>query len=379
VKSWLLVQRGYWLDYVILAVVFVVAYVAVLLTRAHFVPDTRYYLGMSLWFAGDSQAQAHSIVASVSAHYSFPTPTVREMFGWGLVQPRVVLPLLAAPLVLILGDTALSIVTAIATVALVIVLYFLLGRRYGRAVSVGVLVLMLASPLIMFFSTAMLTESLSALWGAISLALAWRYQRDPRVRWLVLLGVVTALSAFTRQATFIVAGAFIVAWLLSLAIRSAPRGWGRPALVVGITAVALQVLQVVVFPSFSEANQFERVTDTTSLGGAILAAPRLLLYILRQDATAFVHQDVVVLLVIVLAVISMIVFWKRSESHLLLGALLGIALYNVTNGTPTHFRYSMPGLVFFVVSVALLAQSAGRLRGRAASPLAHETPSSALQ
>ena len=42
------------------------------------------------------------------------------------------------------------------------------------------------------------------------------------------------------------------------------------------------------------------------------------------------------------------------ESQLLLGAILGIALYNVTNGTPTGFRYSMPGLAFFAVSAALL-------------------------
>jgi hypothetical protein len=377
-RSWLLVQRGYWLDYLILAVVFVVSYVAVLLSRTHFVPDSRYYLGMALWFGGDSQTHARAIVQAISEQHGYPAPSVQEMFGWGLVQPRVVLPLLAAPFVGLLGSTALSLVTGIATLALLLVLYGILSKRFNRPIAVAVLVLTMTSPLIMFFSTAMLTESLSALWGALALVFAWRYQRDPQARWLIVLVVVTALSAFTRQATFIVAGAFIVAWILSRVIPRTRRGWGLPALVVAVTAVVLQILQVLVFPSFSEANQFEKVTGTTSLGGAILASPRLLLHILHSDVVSFAHSDLAVLVLIVLAVISMIVFWRRSESHLLLGALLGIALYNVTNGTPTEFRYSMPGLVFFVVSVALLARSAGRLRGQAANASEVETPSSAL-
>ena len=378
-RTWLGDQRRYWLDYLILAVVFVVSYVAVLRTYSQFLPDSRYYLGMSLWFGGDSQAQAHSIVQSVARLHGYVTPSVQQMFGWGLVQPRVVFPLLAAPFVHVFGSTGLLMVTAAATVALVLVVYFLLARRYGRAISVGVVVLMMASPLIMYFSTAMLTESFSALWGAISLAVAWRYQRDPRMRWLLVLGAVTAVSAFTRQATFIVAGAFVVAWLLSLVIRSAPRGWGRPALVVGATAVILQIVQTIVFPSFSQTAHFETITGTKSLGAAILTTPHLLISILRADLDTYFQEDLVVLIVIVLALISLVVFWKRSESHLLLGALIGIALYNVTNGTPTAFRYSMPGLIFFLISVAVLASRVGRPRVARASLSVDETPSSASQ
>ena len=357
---------------------FVASYIAVVLTRAHFLPDSRYYYAMALWFGGDSQAQAHSLVAGAARLHGYSVPTIHQLFGWGLVQPRVVLPLLAAPFVRVFGTTGLSMVTGGTTVILVLVLYFLLARRYGRPISVGVLVLMLASPLIVYFSTAMLTESLSALWGAIAVALAWRYQRDPRVRWLVLLGVVTAVSAFTRQATLIVAGAFVVAWLFSLIIKSARRPWGGPALVVSVTAVVLQIAQTLIFPTFSQAQQYETVTGTKSLGAAILATPKLLEYILHHDINAFFHQDITVLIIIVLALISMVVFWKRTESHLLLGAILAIGLYNVTNGSPTQFRYSMPGLVFFLLSVALLATAAGRLRPRAVEASGLETPSSAL-
>ena len=48
------------------------------------------------------------------------------------------------------------------------------------------------------------------------------------------------------------------------------------------------------------------------------------------------------------------VFWRRTESHLLLGAILAIALYNVTNGNATDFRYALPGFVFSAMSIGLL-------------------------
>ena len=49
-----------------------------------------------------------------------------------------------------------------------------------------------------------------------------------------------------------------------------------------------------------------------------------------------------------------------------LGAILGVAVYNITNGTPTSFRYSMPGIVFFAMAVgALVAQALPQPAGAA--------------
>jgi hypothetical protein len=348
--------RDLWLDYVVVGVVFLASYLSILATRPQFVPDSQYYLGMSLWYGGLSQEDAHARVEELGIPAGFRGPDVEMMFGWGLVQPRVVLPALAAPLVRLLGPTGLAVTTGIITIILVLVLHEVLLRRFGRGTALAVVVLMLCSSFLMFFNAAMLTESLSALFGVLSLVAAWQYQRDRSVQWLVVLGVITAFSAFTRQATFIVAAAFIVAWLLSLVIRRADRGWGMPALVVGVVAVGLQIVQTIAFPTFSQAQQFERATGTSSLWEAIAAAPGLLFRIVKAELLAFMTDDLALLVIIALALLSVVVFWQRSESHLLVGALLGIGLYNITNGTATGFRYAIPGLVFFVVSVAILAR-----------------------
>ena len=165
--------------------------------------------------------------------------------------------------------------------------------------------------------------------------------------------VVTILSGFTRQATFIVAGAFVVAWLLSLPSPAQRNKWAWPALASAGTAVAVQVVQTLLFP-FSQGNQYMRMTQTDSLWEAVLATPALVKNILIQEFATYVLVDQVLVVLLVLCAISMIVFWRRTESHLLLGALLGVALYNITNGNATQFRYAIPGIVFFLASVSLL-------------------------
>ena len=149
------------------------------------------------------------------------------------------------------------------------------------------------------------------------------------------------------------AGAFFVAWLLSLLIKSARRRWLAPMLAVVATTLGVQVLQSLLFP-FSQVDQFLRMTGADSLWGALLEVPRLIRQILVGDFQKFITEDPMIIVIIGLALLSALIFWRRTESHLLLGAILGIALYNVTNGNPTHFRYALPGFVFYAVSIGLL-------------------------
>jgi len=236
---------------------------------------------------------------------------------------------------------------------LIVLLYKFLSKHYGRVASVVSVLIMMSSMSIMLFSVGMLTESLSALWGVLALMLAYRFQRDRQWRWIIGIVVVTILSGFTRQATFIVAGAFVVAWLLSLPSPAQRNKWAWPALASAGTAVAVQVVQTLLFP-FSQGNQYMRMTQTDSLWEAVLATPALVKNILIQEFATYVLVDQVLVVLLVLCAISMIVFWRRTESHLLLGALLGVALYNITNGNATQFRYAIPGIVFFLASVSLL-------------------------
>lgn len=352
-RAWLGRHRATLGAVTVVGLVYAACYVATVETRPLFAPDTRYYAAMSLWFGGGDKEDVAAQLVAYSAQFGWESPGPDQLFGWGLVQPRVVLPLLSVPFVQIWGIPGMAVVPGLALAALVVVLTVMVSRRYGPGAAVAAMLLVACSSQIVFFGAAMLTEGLSALWTALTVLVAWRYLRHPSAGALVLMAVLTILSAFTRQATLIVAGAFVAAWLGSVLLRTRER-WGWPALVVGVTSVGVQVLQSIVFPSFSQAGQFERATGTDSLGEALRASPALARHIIVFDVKQAAASDRAVLALVGLAVVGMLVLWRRQEGHLLLGALAGIGIYNVTNGTPTGFRYAMPGLVFFVLSVAAL-------------------------
>lgn len=361
ISSWFREQLARWVDYLILTVVLATVITGLIIVFRQYYPDTAHYLGMSLWFSGWSQSDALNAVNArhLAAGYE-PNSSVDALFNWGLVKPRVVLPALSVPFILLFGQIGLGVTTVLITIILTFSLYLVLANRFGRFAAVITLLLMMSSYLIMTFNVAMLTESLSALWGLLTLVAAWRYQRTRHWGWVLAMVVVTTLSAFTRQATFIVAAAFLVAWIGSLFVASDRRQrWGLPALFVTGTAIVMQLLQSWIFPNFSQLDQYLRMTKTTNLWDALLATPGLVLRIVKADAVAYIAHDQTLIVIIILCLISIAAFWKRSESHLLVGAILGIALYNITNGNATEFRYAIPGLAFFMVSLALLISRIG--------------------
>lgn len=342
---------------VVVAVTFTVTYGSTVAVKPLFAPDSRYYAAMALWYGGESRGEAARMVAEFSAKWGWASPDATVLFGWGLVQPRVVLPALSVPFVKLWGIDGLMVIPGLALAGVMALLAWSLVRRYGPLAGISTIVLIMCSAQIMFYGSAMLTESLSALWGALTLLAAWRYQRHRSLWAVALMVALTVISAFTRQSTFIVAGAFVAAWCAALLMRHRPDKWAVPAISVALTSVTMQVIQSVVFPTFSQLNQFYYKTGADSLVGALVAAPRLAWNIVSTDVGFFARSDRALMVLIALSILSGVVFWRRAETHLLIGAVAGSALYGITNGTPTAFRYAMPGLVFFAVSVALLMSS----------------------
>lgn len=348
----------------IIGVGFVVGYVSMVRTHPLYAPDSAHYLAKAFWFLGASPQEAHDRVAEYAAGYGITTiPGVDLMFGWGLVQPRVVLSALATPFVAAFGPIGLAVTTFLISLALTIVLTIMLMRRFGNVTAVAVMLMVTTSTYLVFYNGAMLTESLSALLTALTLMAAWRYIREPRAWLLVTMGALTVTSAFTRQATLVVAGAFLGAWLFGMLVsRSWRSPWMWPAVVVVGASLGSQLIQAIVFPSFSQADQFLKQTGTDNLGDAILAIPRVARNILSKDVYNYLANDPVLLVFILVSLAGIVLFWRRSEAHLLVGAILAISLYNITNGTPTSFRYAIPGLVFYVAMVGLVIHATTRLQ-----------------
>lgn len=359
----------------IIGVSFVAGYLAFIRNWPSFFPDSRYYLAMAFWYGGDSQEVARNRLVEFAAPFDIAIPDLDLLFGWGLVQPRVVLPALATPFVKIFGPYGLTVTTFFITLALTVLLAWVLIRRYGNTAAVAAMLLVNGSTFLMWINGGMLTESLSALWTLLLLLAAWRWFHEPRWWLLALLGAITALSAFTRQATLIVAGAFVMAWLLGTIIARRNSRWLWPAVVVTATTLACQVLQTVLFSPFSQLDQFIRQSGADTLWGAILAIPTKARHILVTDFNNFMLTDHALMLLVIFSVIGMVVFWRREEAHLLFGAILGVALYNITNGTPTTFRYAVPGLAFYVLVVALLIS---RTREAVIPSRAEESPPQAV-
>jgi hypothetical protein len=361
VRGWMGRNRPEILVWLVVAVTWVLSYLAYVRNRGLFFYDSRYYMAYGFWFGGDSQQVARDRTAAFAAQFHIPMPDTATTFGWGLVQPRVVLPALSAPFMNLIGPYGLAVIPALASIAFTIVATLVMMKRYGNVAALATIVLANASLFIFVPMTGMLTESLSALWTVLALILAWRYLRTRRWTLLVLMAVVTIISAFTRQATLIMAGAFVMAWLLGMLIsRSWRSPWMWPAIVVGATTVVVQLLQTVLFP-FSQSSQFLKVTGANSLGEALARTPALAYHLFVTDVNTFMSQDKALLFLFFLAVGAMLLFWRHEEAHLLFGAMIAVALYNITNGSATGFRYALPGLVFYLLVVAMLFQATARV------------------
>lgn len=355
---WFARHRASILTCIVLGVAFVASLIPVQLHEPQYAPDTRYYAAMALHFAGFTPEEAHAQVEAYTTESGWSTPPTETLFGWGLVQPRVVYPLLSVPFVKLFGIAGMAVVPILAMAALVVAMVWIIRDRYRSIGVIAVALLVIASPKLMFFGTASLTESLTALWCTGILAVVWRHQATGRRRWLVAAAGFTLLMAFTRQATLIPAAALGFAWLAAVVLRDRPRRWWWPALVVGTTTVATQVVQTLVWPTFSQFTQYMEATNTESLGAALRATPALVRHILVRDFDNYLRADHALLTIVVLSAVAVVVLWRRAEAHLLVGAFVAISFYNVTNGTPTTFRYAMPGLIFFALAIAALLERA---------------------
>jgi hypothetical protein len=354
VRVWWLVTGAY-----------VVAWFASVLTKPLYAGDTRYYAATALRFAGYSRDAAYPLVVEYTARYHWATPPPNVLFDYGLTAPRVLLPLLSAPFVRLFGVGGLAVVPTLAFAGLMVALFVLTSDRFGWRAALVPLLLVAASNRVVYYAIAEITEGLTTLLAALILLVALRRDRlGPRTTtiWLVVL---TTLMAFTRQATLVPTAAFALTWFALWVRRGQLRNrWALPALAVGATTLIVQVAQSLVWPGFSQLHQFEKATGTDSLLGALKATPRLAYHVIRGDLTFFARQDVALLLLIAGALVSALLLWRREESYLFWGGLAGSLVYNITNGVSSGFRYEMPALPFFVLSVAALVAVASTRRRR---------------
>lgn len=340
------------------------------LANVQFAPDSMYYTAMAFHYTGLAQDDAREAILAASESEGWETPPVESLFGWGLVQPRVVYPALSAPFVLLFGTQGMLVVPILSMLFVVLAGYRAMLGRYGHGPTLAVTMLLVGSHFVFYWGTAMLTEGLAAAIGTgIFLTLPiWRESR----KWdlLICTGLILAM-AFTRQAAVIPAGAIVVAALgYTITSKKLWNRWTPFASWAMVTAIGSQLFQRRLWPTFSIRNHyFGRVAEADNLTDAVLAVPSVLKHIFTLDFAQYKMRDQALLLLIVVAAASFVVLWNKTEAHLLAGAVAATLLINVLNGTPTSFRYAMPGLIFYLVAAAAVIALAVPTTSHASEPM----------
>src|SRR5690606_1669711 len=106
------------------------------------------------------------LTVDYAAPRNIDVPPVEALFGWGLVQPRVVLPALSTPFIALFGPAGLAVIPLVATAALMVISVIMLRRRFGTLVALLIGLLFNTSLFLVSIGTGMLTEGLSALFTA---------------------------------------------------------------------------------------------------------------------------------------------------------------------------------------------------------------------
>src|SRR4051794_19705616 len=122
VRTWVTGFRPYVLTTLVVGVAYLVNYVSRVRTLGLFAPDSRYYAAMALEFGGTDRVSAAAQVAEYARQYRLVVPPADVLFGWALVQPRIVMPALSAPFVKIFGVQGLAVVPGLAMATLTVVL-----------------------------------------------------------------------------------------------------------------------------------------------------------------------------------------------------------------------------------------------------------------
>ncbi|GAA3395691.1 hypothetical protein [Cryptosporangium minutisporangium] len=348
-------------------------------TNAHYGPDSRIYLAWTYWYLGHPQAEA----AQLSYDYLATNPGLancwtcwpedyRTSFFTGqyaaVVGPRILLPLLSAPFVVLIGPAGLLVVPiigyALAIVATVVLASRLWGPRW--ALVAGAMLLLPVS--VSRWSVVAHTEGPAFALLTLPLLLLPLAQRVTRkhVAWYVVLVVLGMLN---RQFAIALPVAVGAAWLLVAVRDRAIRNPWLPFAVWGsLVGVGVLAVQMLVSPLIFGGEELSLSRRFDDLAGkyfgtyGVAALPDVVWNIVRSDLLR-VRYDLA--LVALLAAATVAVVWRfRSElSALAAGAFLVVSAINVVEFWPAAFRYHAPIVPLLVLAVvALLVDLWGPIR-----------------
>lgn len=328
-------------------------------------PDTQFYLAWTYRVLGYDADSAERIVLDYirdnAVFEAYP-------YIWGSpamvpsTKPRMLLPLLSAPLVATFGPGAIVVVPGIAFVVAIYLIYRFATVHASVPASVAATCLALLSPLVARWSVGGLTDSLALLLhAALFLVLPWR--RAATWRTVAAAGAFAALAATARMIGPYTLAAVGGLWLWSLWAQRGRR-WSWTAVA---AAATVGVFVGLVWTRLASRPMTSGVLLNAMTAGRAdtldEAMPWFREVIPDRGSTELQHivNSWPLLALCVLSLVACVTAWRTVVPWLVVPAWLGAVAVFVINPAVTVFRYELPVLPALVVAIAVLGDQAARL------------------
>jgi len=337
-------------------------------------PDTQYYLGWTYRLLGYSPAESAQLVYDYVKTNGVFAP-YDGLWDWQLgtlsTRPRLLLPVLSVPFVLLFGPGGIVVIPGLAFVAAVYLIYRFARIHASAQAAAPATILPLLSPLAVWWSVGGLTDSLALL---LHVALLTLLPWSKAATWKTVLGIaaVTALTGGARFIAPFTVAAVAALWLWAMRNQQGRR-WSWTAAAGGAAAgliVAMLWTSLASRP-LTMANQLGAVLGSRLKPGQSLISWYLNDFpsVLKLEWTYLVASPPMLLL-LVTSLAACVVGRRTVIPWLVLPAAAGAIGVMIVNPADTVFRYELPVLVALVAATAFLfhhvsllfARSAGTVR-----------------
>jgi hypothetical protein len=360
----------------------------------HWSTDAMFYQAQTLELRGESAESARRAVfqspitarliqAMQASDWKQPDVILREMsnprwvsFSAQFYRRRWTVPVLAAALYPIEHERSLLVISLLGYVAIPVLLFFLLRRRFGAATAVGVSIIAASLPSLRWASFSPLTDS----WGIaleIATLLTAMVALERGKRWVPLWVLSILALAFTRNLTVIPLTAVAV-----VALRERSR---IAALVLGSGVVAAMTPLLLFGASYSNVIRYQAGYSQLPLDHNSLAHDYWLSVTRMVNGDYLYlrhHKPIAVLALIALAALLALnlrvpprVAMSRTLGDrfplVVLGFLLGSVAFLLLDPQFNEFRFELVMIPPLAVGLAAATTWARALGGRGLARLGH--------
>ncbi|WP_037575284.1 ArnT family glycosyltransferase [Phaeacidiphilus oryzae] len=304
-------------------------------------PDSRYYMVMTLRDMGVPLPQAitrvHDFMPRVpveSWYFSTSDPT------WVMVSSRILYPALSVPFVALLGlNLGMLAVPVLSVLTAVLATARLVQRTYGPVAAVIAVSALSGSVVLSRNQITTYTDTLAMALTALLMCNLPIGRRVSRTN-LVLAAFLVVMLDFTRQVGPVPAGMAVLPWLwLWVRDRRLRNRWASSALVVGGTAVVVQLVLMLIAP-FGASSTYAQSHQAYTLGAQLVAFPGAFVHLLHENLHYVGWADPVLLLSMGLALLFCALRFRSETTAVFLGTLLPAELLGVLS-TMSYLRYEL--------------------------------------